>query len=340
MNSAHPTQRNESIAIIRILATLFIVVCHLGTYYQSSAITQFFNVGVPIFFLISGYLYGQRTISKWRHWYIKRWCILMIPCYIWFIILAIFALTAFFVFPSVQYYFLLLCNLQGIDFLCSHIKIASYPGLGQLWFMTALMLCYFILPVLQRTRGTIEVLKPLSKLWIVLVLFMITSLISLFFGVHLSCILIFSVGYFLGDKIFHLRQRLLYGSLLFSFGVCLRLLGKLYFDDTFLYNQIITTFTHTLIAVSLLIIIHFIYERSIRKRHLNNSRFITHVDSLTYYVYITHYFFLTGIVNVETSLPNHKILGTLVVLVGASLSALLLKKLSEPISNSLIKRLS
>jgi surface polysaccharide O-acyltransferase-like enzyme len=340
MNSVSQTQRNESISIIRILATFFIIVCHLGTFYQSPVITQFFNVGVPIFFLISGYLYGQRTISKWKQWYIKRWCILMIPCYVWYIILAIFAFLTLSETPSIQYSFLLFFNLQGSDFLCSHIKTASYPGLGQLWFMTALMLCYFTLPVLQWSRGTIEVLKTSQKLWIVLVLFMIISLISLFLGLNLSYILIFSIGYFLGNKIFHLQHRLLYGVLLFSCGVCLRLLGKLYFDDTFLYNQIITTFTHTLIAVSLLIIIHFIYERYIRKWQSDNSHCITYVDSLTYYVYITHYFFLTGIVNVETFLPNHKILGALVVLVGASLSAILLKKLSEPLSNLLIKRLS
>lgn len=62
-----------SLSIARVIAMWFIVVCHLGSRFDSSAIAQLFNVGVPMFFMISGYLYGKRQIRKPAIWLFKRY---------------------------------------------------------------------------------------------------------------------------------------------------------------------------------------------------------------------------------------------------------------------------
>ena len=41
---------NHSILLTRIFATLFILLCHIGTAINSSLIAQTFSVGVQIFF--------------------------------------------------------------------------------------------------------------------------------------------------------------------------------------------------------------------------------------------------------------------------------------------------
>lgn len=63
--------RNNSIQYLRVLAMMMIVACHLvvhseNLYLQMSA--QFLNVGVSIFFIISGFLYGVKMIKEDRHY--------------------------------------------------------------------------------------------------------------------------------------------------------------------------------------------------------------------------------------------------------------------------------
>jgi hypothetical protein len=214
----------------------------------------------------------------------------------------------------------------------------SYPGLGQLWFMTALMACYFVLPLLQAYRDKVGALTTSVKLWLALAVFVIISFLTLLSGLHLAYIFIFSIGYFLGKTFYNFPHKMVYGlSLLFG-GIGLRLLGRIYFDDTFLYNQVISTLTHIFIAVSFFILIPFVDKHILRFSPPRISRNISYSDTLTYYIYITHYFFLTGIVNVGTYLPEHQFWGTLVVLVFSVLSAILLKKLADPLISYLNKK--
>ena len=52
-------KKDNSIMICRIVGMLFIVICHIGTYFDSGIVGQFFQYGVQIFLFISGYLYFQ-----------------------------------------------------------------------------------------------------------------------------------------------------------------------------------------------------------------------------------------------------------------------------------------
>lgn len=52
--------------------------------------SQFFNVGVHIFLIISGYLYGKRKINSnttYIKWLIKRAKRILLPLYIFLVIL-------------------------------------------------------------------------------------------------------------------------------------------------------------------------------------------------------------------------------------------------------------
>ena len=57
MNKYISKKESNIIGTIRGIAMIFIVICHYVSWFpQFSAAGQIFNVGVPIFFLISGYL--------------------------------------------------------------------------------------------------------------------------------------------------------------------------------------------------------------------------------------------------------------------------------------------
>lgn len=57
----------KSITYLRVLATISILCCHLVVTFNSKLLemsAQFFNVGVYLFLIISGYLYGKKTYLK------------------------------------------------------------------------------------------------------------------------------------------------------------------------------------------------------------------------------------------------------------------------------------
>lgn len=72
-NNTPTLTRNQSTAIsyLRVLALIMIVLCHFLQELNCKW-AWILNIGVQSFFLISGYLYGYKQISKWTLWLVKR----------------------------------------------------------------------------------------------------------------------------------------------------------------------------------------------------------------------------------------------------------------------------
>ncbi|MBQ7530818.1 MAG: acyltransferase [Paludibacteraceae bacterium] len=139
--SAHISP-SESIAIswIRVLAMTLIIACHFAQVYGRN-IAFLLNVGVQLFFLTSGFLYGKIEIISAGEFYKKRFTRVYVP-YLFYVsvILLIQGLLGTWLFNlrDVAIYAL---NLQG--FLST-----SVDGLNHLWFLSVLMICYLITPLL------------------------------------------------------------------------------------------------------------------------------------------------------------------------------------------------
>lgn len=90
-----PISKNESsmLSLLRVLAMGSIVVCHiLQTLGNNWA--WVFTIGVQVFLVLSGYLYGHKVINKWIPWFISRLKKLYIP-YIIFVLffLVLYSIT-------------------------------------------------------------------------------------------------------------------------------------------------------------------------------------------------------------------------------------------------------
>ena len=71
-------QQSIAISVIRVLAMSLIVACHIAQAYEYQ--TAFLlNVGVQIFFLTSGFLYGKIDITNPSEFYKKRLTRIYIP---------------------------------------------------------------------------------------------------------------------------------------------------------------------------------------------------------------------------------------------------------------------
>lgn len=136
------TQQKNAITIVRVLSMMMIITCHILQGYNQP-LAFLFNVGVQIFFLLSGFLYGKIEITSISS-FVKK-C--SVKVYIPFIILVLLCVAIYKIFnvidvpirDVVPYVF----NMQG--FIGTPIE-----GLNHLWFLSVLMVCYCITPIAQK----------------------------------------------------------------------------------------------------------------------------------------------------------------------------------------------
>jgi peptidoglycan/LPS O-acetylase OafA/YrhL len=145
-------KESNAIVIIRATAMFSIILCHLFQAYDNY-LASVFNVGVQVFLVMSGYLYGKKEITKWQEWYKKRFIKLYIPYFI-----VAFSVTLLFVKLNAETvtwyeYLVLLTNLQGLRMVFhNYLPTFHLSSLLHLWFMTAIMFAYFSTPLLQQLK--------------------------------------------------------------------------------------------------------------------------------------------------------------------------------------------
>ena len=124
--------------MIRVFAMMLIVACHIAQYYELQ-VAWVLNVGVQVFFFMSGFLFGRRDIpASPMEFYKKRFVKVYVPFLIWlFVIIAIYAVFHLYRFNARQVVLYLL-NFQRFS--------TPIDGLNHLWFLTVLMAGYLLTP--------------------------------------------------------------------------------------------------------------------------------------------------------------------------------------------------
>lgn len=225
-----------SIDIIRICGAALIFLCHAcnesGTFI-GGALGQFFCVGVPIFFILSGYLHGLKLPSQnTPNWYGKKLKRLLLPLYIFIAILAVVYLVAGYSINMSKWW-------QTIVPICG-LSQNYIPGCGQLWFLTHLLVCYLITPALQKfarpdKRGIIVI----GLVWLA-VCTLLAYTVAPIWCTLLGSLLSYAVGFYVLPHF--LSRKRSYAALLgvALFFCCCRLAFRHFFDETPFYNSVAT----------------------------------------------------------------------------------------------------
>lgn len=108
-----PVCESNAIVMVRAFAMLSIIICHLFQCYGFYQFSSIFNIGVQVFLVLSGYLYGRKTITDWEAWALKRARKLYIPTLLIFLLAIPFYLICGFVGGGI----LLTLNWQLFKFL-------------------------------------------------------------------------------------------------------------------------------------------------------------------------------------------------------------------------------
>ncbi len=308
--------KSESTAIdlLRCIAILSIIICHLYAYYENEW-AQIFNIGVQVLFAISGYLYGKKQISGWKNFYLKRF-------------LKIYKPYIIFVIPLFLIYFYMGVDIKIINVVTYVFMLLGIPyyfgnfplhGMGHLWFLSAIFICYSTLPVLEYLRNKINAIYSSAA-------FLGALLFDLFELTTPVCyIWLFGFAYMIGniDGIIKIIFKA------FLYALAFFILCKVSIDDM-TPNSLKWSFTHYIFGLVILLL-----SIDVAKvLHFNGCSILKFGGHFSYYVYLVHMIWIDGALSVLPYYKEKYLMASSCVLILTICSALQLWILSNIIIKS------
>ncbi len=315
--------RDYSISVVRAVALLMIIVCHILQVLELE-LAYWFNVGVQVFLCISGFLYGKRDVGESVGFYLGRLKKILIPYYIAFLPFA----AALFLFARAQF--------SAPVFLKALVCGDTLEGGGHLWFVPTILMCYLLTPLLQACRD--RYIRAGRDLILYAV---ISNLIFLiFFGIFapfynpawIGC---YVLGYLLGvnDK----RRLLPQGALLGFFGVLAVAGNGLQITCDYIAHvqlggvgalvyKVFSKYNHVFLGVFLFLLLRRVFAgvSGGKEKH----RLLDTLDEYSYAVYLVHLFVIKGafsMVRLTGFLP----LNILLILAAVAVMALIVRQLER-----------
>ena len=272
---------------LRVCAVFIILLRHFTQFSGIpwlTTISEIFNVGNSVFFILSGFLIaGRGGISgSTLSWYGKRAKRIYFP------------------------YEMMLIALLGISLIMGQkIELSKWIpqflgiqgwntvyGAGQTWFITSILLCYLITPVLSKVIDRLK--EEPGKLIIIGVIIVITPI-----GIDLSIdnssiinpIFLYSISMIVSSQFsrFHLTKReALYAVTIGSVSCLLRLIARHYFDGTIFYNKIVSGYTSMILAFSIFWFFAVLFN------NVKPLKCVEFISKISFEIYLWHMMFVSG----------------------------------------------
>lgn len=322
MKTIENKKKLNFISWIRTFAVLCILACHLCNEAPIGAIRslgQLFNIGVQIFLMISAFCFGyQGEITDIKQWYLKRIKRLIFPYELFFIALLII-------------YFLRNFKMLWTNWI-SCLVFAQGMQVGVLgadhtWFMTTLIICYLLTPFISKGWNKIHS-KGKEKLTMGL-LFVIP--LGMAYGVPRYIFIItyhiffYAMVYRIGSKWEDFKENKKWNILYFII-LCVafmtRIMGRVMFDGTDLYELIIVSYTQYIAAGCIFILFTNNFG------NIKPVKVVQSMNKMSFEIYLCHYMFIVGPVSVMYITGNW-ILNSIIAITMAILAAILLHAVSE-----------
>ena len=132
---------NVNISIIRLLSFLMIISCHILQGLGLEA-AFYLNIGVQIFFFVSGYLYAKKEIKDYKKFYKTRLIKILFPLSI--LVISLIIIEKLF-FNKTYSLIQMISNILGFGVFNGIIEVISNT-----WFVSYILICYIITPIIQK----------------------------------------------------------------------------------------------------------------------------------------------------------------------------------------------
>lgn len=320
-------QRDNSISAIRFLAMIMIISCHFMQYLNIE-LAWWFNVGVQLFFVISGFLYGGKTISNPLMFYKKSFVKILLPYWIFLIIVVI---VQSFLIPD-----MFSCEKVILAFIC----VERLDGIEHLWFVQTILICYLLLPLLLTIKAQI-MKKTMGKaiLWTLLCLLMLQFVGFSFNGYEMipNRITCFAMGIVLSG-IYQRKGSIAKQCFIFVIIALVMNAIRIYFHYIrgLTDNQLLNLFeryAHGVLGIALFLILYQVLKK------VRDNKILKFSDRYSYYIYLVHQIFILGPLTLMDITP-YTAVNILIIVVCIIVSGVALERVSFYLGNKLKRHLN
>ena len=251
--------------------------------YLNIELAWWFNVGVQLFFVISGFLYGGKTITDPLEFYKKSFVKILLPYWIFFIVAVIVQRILV---PDVFSW-----GKVFLAFLC----VGRIDGIEHLWFVQTILICYLLLPLLLLIKENI-IHKTSGKaiIWTLFCILMLQFVGFSFSGYAMipNRITCFAMGIVLAG-VFQRKGSLTKPCFILGINALVMNVIRIYFHyfRGITGNQLFDLFeryAHGALGIALFLLLYHI---------LNNVRgniILRFSDRYSYHIYLVHQIFILG----------------------------------------------
>lgn len=274
MQTTKIKEQDYGISFIRLFAMFLIITCHILQYYDI-VYAWVLNVGVQIFLIVSGYLYGAKKIESTMSFIKKQFKKILIP---YWVFLSLVCITYYIFHP----YYL---NIKNI--ILSYLSVDTMLGIEHLWFIEYILVCYAITPLLNIVRDKyINNANNLAIATLVTMACIEVLCIPLpLKGIYINC---FVFGYFLknSEKICTPQTINKLNNSIVCIAVIFNITRLMINTATINISMSINSWSHFLLGAAIFILLH--KYAIIRK----NNKALQLSDKYSYHIYLVHQFFI------------------------------------------------
>lgn len=326
-------KRLEFISLLRVFGMVCILLCHYVQCYPVPLIyssSQFFNVGVQIFFIISGFCFGiQGEITNPGKWYVKRLKRIYIPYEIFMLMyFAIFLILKKRIYWADWGAYAL--GIQG-----NYIRI---PGIEQTWFITPLLACYVFTPLISVAWKKLKEKDMRIKIAAAAVAFGVYTAICFvpydnFYSIA-SPVAFYAAAYVFGREYKYnppKRRTAVLAALTVLAAFAARIASHSLFYGTLLHARFVCGTTHYIAAFGFFKVFEYIF------RNARRNKIISFVDSISFEMYLCHYLFINGALYFFMKFTPYITVNLLIVTAAAFVYALVVHGISTFIQKKIIR---
>jgi len=322
--------KNKTISVIRMISMLMIISCHILQGLDNRW-AFWVNVGVQVFFVISGFLNGKKEIKDTKEFYIKKIQKILVP---YIIIFIIFLFLEKIILNNNYSLSLVTANLVGLGGLYGTIAILSHT-----WFVTYILGCYVIIPILQKYFSSKKFVNNIIKLIILIISFELFEKLS---GMNLNLCWInnFIIGYFYSRCCIDKKSRNIYELGVFIVFILIIPFAIIYQENLNVTlpsimnsnSNIIIQYGHIFLGTVLFIALYKILNKiKIKEKHI-----LSFSDKYSYYIYLVHQIFILNYFSV-LFLTKNMIVNIILIFILSFISGIILKIINDFILKTINK---
>lgn len=317
--------RYSEVTLLHVLAVIIVFTEHICQRIGLSLIGELLK-GVPIFLFLSGFLTGIKTGPFDHKWFKKKYVRVMLPYYLTLVVVFILYMVWGGEKFEIKQWAVLFTNLQGLTnyvFLNDGMNYYSplAVGLGHFWYITVIMICYLLTPVINAWVKESSFSIRRIILFFTIIIFILQPLL-LYYNLNINCFWLYLLGFVIARSDVKISKKLVgYSFIMMVITAGIRLIAKCLCDGSLLYNSYFASLSSDFLG--LFVVVSIFYVRSIRPSLIDgiaSNRLIKFIEKHLFEIYLVHHILIKGSWSVFNYIasPVWAIIVTIILTLGIS----------------------